>query len=223
MSDSQESDPKKPDPESSGPEEGTGSSREDRKQEAFDRAAEGLDLELERPSSGHDGGDGSLTGTEYWMGFYSHHQIDCELMPSPPPVGAEDDAAITAVIHGYESLAPAELVENWEQYATHPFMVVTDGWVATIDQKVLRHWLRSDELQRILAEYPPFSPRHVQISDLQIVYLGKVRAVVTYRLQEEFTNGKVAAANGSASLFKLEGGLWRIVIVHEQNREMVAP
>jgi hypothetical protein len=225
MSDSQESDPKKQGPEDSDPREGAASGREDRMQEAFDQAAEGLGLELERPSSGHGGDDVKPPFSDAYMlfCFRGHSQVDSEPMPSPPPVGSEDDAAIAEVINGFESLAPVEFAESWQQYATDPYVAVADGRVAKIDHEELRDWLGSDELRAILEEYPLFSPRRVQVGELRIVYLGRVRAVATYHVQEEFTNGRVVAGNGSASLFKLEGGRWRIVIIHERTRDVATP
>jgi hypothetical protein len=194
--------------------------REDRVQQAFDRAADGLGLRLEPVSAREGGDDVRIVGTAF-VAF--NKSIDYELMESPPPVGAADDTAITSILMAYETVSPADLAQNWRQYATDPHIAVADGWVAQVTDKTFRKWLRSDEYEEWTEEYPMFSPRHVQVTNLNIVYIGRVRAVVTYHLQEEFTNGTVAAGNGSASLFKLEGGQWRIVSIHKRVKEEVTP
>jgi len=199
--------------------------REDRVQQAFDRAAEGangaagLGLKLEPAQAGEGGDDVRIVGTAF-VAFSK--AIDYDLMDSPPPVAAADDAAITSIVTAYESILPVDLAANWRQYATDPHIAIADGWVAQVTDKTFRKWLRSDEYEEWTEEYPMFSPRHVQITNLNIIYIGRVRATVTYVLQEEFTNGKVAAGNGSASLFKLEGGQWRIVSIHKRVKEEVA-
>lgn len=197
--------------------------RRDRAQQAFDRAAEGLDLKLERSSSPGktEGDDVRIVGTAYAAVMAKATQFD--LMDSPPPVGAADDAAITAVITTYESLSPEDLVQQWTQLALDPHVAIADTWYKALDKKDFRHWLRSDELAQMQQDYPPFTPRHVQITNLNIVYIGDARAVATYHLHEEFTNNKVAAGNSAASLAKLEGGQWRIVAIHKRVKKEITP
>lgn len=197
--------------------------RQDRVQQAFDRAAEGLDLKLERSSPGDQtsGDDVRIVGTAFIAAMAKATQFD--LMDSPPPVGASDDAAIGAVITTYESLSHEDLAEQWKQLALDPHVAIADTWFKALDKKDFRHWLRSDELEQAHQAYPPFSPRHVQVTNLNVVYIGDARAVATYHLQEEFTNGKVAAGNSAASLAKLEGGQWRIVAIHKRVKKEIAP
>jgi hypothetical protein len=194
-----------------------------RAQKAFDRAAEGLDLKLEHSSS-HDAKDGDdvrIVGTAFIAALAKAVQFD--IIDSPPPVGASDDAAIAAVITTYESLDPEDLVEQWKQLAIDPHVAIADGWFKAIDKKDFRHWLRSDEWEEAQQECPMFSPRHVQVTSVNIVYIGDTRAVATYHLQEEFTNGVVAAGNSAASLAKLEGGQWKIVAIHKRVKTQITP
>jgi hypothetical protein len=197
--------------------------RQDRAQQAFDRVAEGLDLRLERSSSNGNtaGEDVRIVGTAYAAVMAKATQFD--LMDSPPPVGASDDAAITAVITAYESLSPEDLTQQWQQFALDPHLAIADTWFKALDKKDFRHWMRSEELAQAQQDYPPFTPRHVQITNVNIVYIGDARAVATYHLQEDFTNGKVAAGNSAASLAKLEGSQWRIVAIHKRVKKEITP
>ncbi|HVR95311.1 MAG TPA: hypothetical protein VMW27_01765 [Thermoanaerobaculia bacterium] len=201
----------------------TTSHRQERVQQAFDRAAEELDLRLERSSreGAKDEGEIRIVGTAVSVSFTKATRFD--LMDSPPPVGAADDAAIEAVITTYASLSPEDLAEQWRDLAIDPFIAIADGWYKEFGQKDFRHWLRSDELAEATQEYPPFSPRHMQVTNFNIVYLSDARAVATFHLHEDFMNGKAAAGNSAASLAKLEGGHWRIVAIHKRVRREVAP
>ena len=201
----------------------TPSPRQDRVQQAFDQAAGGLDLRLERSSreDAKEQGEIRIVGTAVSVSFAKATRFD--LMDSPPPVGAADDATINAVITSYETLDPQDLAEQWRDFAIDPHVVIADGWFKVFDQKDFRHWLRSDEWEEAQQEYPMFSPRHVQVTNLNIVYIGDARAVATYHLQEEFTNSTVAAGNSAASMAKLEGGHWRIVAIHKRVKQEIVP
>lgn len=196
-----------------------GSHREEQVQKAFDDAAEGLGLRLEGGPQPSGEPSPRIVGTAF-VAFGK--SLDAELMASPPQVGDTDDAAITAVINDYESLDPADLARHWRRYATDPHIAIADGWIASVSEQDFDRWLESSDLEEWMQEYPPFSPRRVQITNVHIVYIGKARAVVTYHIQEESANGKVAAGNGSASLFKMQDGQWRITTVHKRVKEEVA-
>lgn len=198
--------------------------RDERLQQAFDRAAAGLDLRLER-SPLHDSDDIRVVGTAFVAETDEGlaHATQFDLMESPPPVGAADDAAISALLTSYESQSPEDLVANWRQYATDPHVVLGEGWMSFVDKKDYHHFLRSDELAHANQEFPPYSPRHVTITNLNVVYIRDTRASVTYHLQEEYTNGKVAAGNSAAWLVKLSGGEWRIAAVQRWFKTLVSP
>lgn len=193
-------------------EEREGADREQRIQEAFDRAAEELDLTVV-PAAAAAGA--RTVGVAFAM---LSKAVDVKPESSPEPVGAADDAEIHKVVTGYESLDPKSFSRLWREYATDPHMGVATGWVGTVDQKAVEHWLESDELAQAEKDMPSHSPRHVKISDVRIVYLGSTRAVATYRVEEEHKNGKTSAGNGTAILMKLEGKGWKIVVVSKGGR-----
>ena len=69
-----------------------------------------------------------------------------------------------------------------------------------------------------MRSHPPFEPRRVTLSNLQVVWLGPARAVVTYRAEESYRNGAVAAGNTFAVLMHVKGAGWRIAVASKGSR-----
>jgi len=174
-------------------------------QKSFDRAADRLGLRLEPALS-----PGEVRHIGAFFAF--SNTTDVGVAASPPPIGSADDAAIAAVVSGAASLLPDQVLGRWQDYYNDPTDVVGRNFLTRMDHKGIRKWEKSRKVARMLKEYPPFSPRKAEITDLRIVYVGDVRAAVTYHIEERFQNGKVAAGNASALLVKLEAG-WRIVVL----------
>ena len=147
-------------------------------------------------------------------------------MAPPAPGGLQasagedsaSDAAITAVLQGYESLSPETFAAQWRNYATDPHMGVGTSWVGTVDDDAVAHWLKSDALAKAIAAFPPHSPRQVTLQNVQIVYVGSGRAAATYRVEERHANGQTSAGNAAAVLMNVAGAGWRIAVVTKGGR-----
>ena len=147
-------------------------------------------------------------------------------MAAPAPGGltaspgddSASDAAITAVLQGYESLSPETFGAQWRNYATDPHMGVGTSWVGTVDDDAVAHWLKSDALAKAIAAVPPHSPRRVTLQNVQIVYIGSGRAAATYRVEEQHANGQTSAGNAAAVLMNVAGAGWRIAVVTKGGR-----
>lgn len=180
-------------------------------QQAFDRVAGELGL---RPEPAPGPGEVRTVGELFFIAF--HKIVDVETDPAAPPVGAADDAAIQAVLNGSYSHIPADLKNNWQSFFHDPFEAIGRTFIVRMDGKAIRKWVKSPELAQRLQEYPPFNPRHVQITNVNIVYIGNVRAAVTYHVQEDFQNSTVAAGNSLVLMVKLQNLGWRILIITKE-------
>jgi hypothetical protein len=188
--------------------EGSGPAPGSDLQQQFDREAGDLGLSLE----------GKLPSAEETVtvgvaiAFFSR-AVDVKVEPAPPPVDPTDDDAIRALVHGYEALDPTIFKDQWRQYATDPHMGVGLSWVGLVNEHAIDRWLATKALANATAAYPPHSPRKIQLNDLRIMYIGDTRAVVTYQVEEEYTNGRpLTLANHSCILFRVEKLGWRIAV-----------
>ena len=127
-------------------------------------------------------------------------------------------AEIEEHLNGWESLAPDQFLERWSEFATDPYIGVGPGWAGTVDRGVIEQWLHSDQLAEAEVELPTFSPRHVSLTNIQLVALGPGRYVATYRVEESYQNGKVSAGNTFAVLMHVSGKGWRIAVASKGTR-----
>jgi hypothetical protein len=176
-------------------------------QQAFDQAAGDLGLSFEPMFPGTD--DTVTIGMA--VAAFSR-TVDIKVMASAPPVDSTDDDAIRDLIQCYESLDPTIFPDRWRNYATDPHMGVGLSWVGLVHEHAVQHWLETKALADAMAAYPPFSPRHLQLNDFRIMYIGDTRAVVTYQVEEEYRNGKTTVGNHSCILFRVEKVGWRIAV-----------
>lgn len=182
-------------------------------QQAFDRVAGDLGL---RPEPAPGQGEIRTVGEAFFAALAFRKVVDVDTDPTTPPVGAGDDEAIQAILNGAYSQAPADLKKSWQSFYHDPFEAVGRSFIVRMNGTAIRKWLRSPELAQRLKEYPPFHPRQVQITNVNIVYIGNVRAAVTYHVQETFRNGVVAAGNSMALVVKLQDRGWRILIITKE-------
>jgi hypothetical protein len=176
-------------------------------QKAFDQAAGDLGLSVEPRVPSPD----ETVTIGIAVAIFSR-AVDINVATSAPPVDATDDDAIQSLVHGYESLDPTIFPDQWRNYATDPHMGVGLSWVGLVHEHAVQRWLETKALADALAAYPPFSPRHLQLNDFRIMYIGDTRAVVTYQVEEEFTNGKTTVGNHSCILFRVDKVGWRIAV-----------
>jgi hypothetical protein len=182
-------------------------------QQAFDRQAGDLGLRLE-PAPGS--GEVRSIGEAFFFGKTEEYDTP----QAAPPVGAADDAEIHSLLNTALSLTPEQLVQSWRDYYADPFQAVGESWTTRMDEKKIKKWFKSPELAQWLQDFPIFTPRQVQLTNIDIVYIADLRAAVNYHVQENYQNNTVAAGNGSVLLIKLDGLGWRILIITKQDRSL---
>ena len=131
---------------------------------------------------------------------------------------AAPEQAVRDHLQRWESLTPEQFAASWRELATDPYVGVGPGWVGTIDGKTVEQWMQSPDLREAMEIHPPYSPRRVTLSNLQLTWLGAARVVATYNAEETYTNGKVAAGNTFAVLMHVRDGGWRIAVASKGTR-----
>jgi hypothetical protein len=195
---------------------GEGKEERDRRlQQAFDEAAGGLDLRLE-PA----GAAARCVG----VAFLAAPLVAYELDDTRPPIDNTDDRAIADLIHDLETLGVHQFrAGDWRRFLNDPHIAITTTGLAEVDQTTIDEWLDSPQFREYQQEYPPKSPRDVQVENLVVVYIGDLQAAATYRVVERFANGKVTGGNASLSLARLKDIGWRGVVVNKGGRLDVPP
>ena len=179
-------------------------------QQAFDGMAGDLGLRLEPASCGE---------RTVGAAFVCIPLIGYDLVNVNQGTGQQDDQEIQNLIQGAESIPWDQFAQQWTNFYANPHMALTNEGLVRVDQPVITHWMSSPEFADYLQKYPPFSPRQVQVTQVQVVYVGGDRASATYRVTEQFTNGKQLAGNGAMHLAKIKNDGWRIVVTAKAARK----
>lgn len=179
-------------------------------QQAFDGMAGDLGLRLEPPGCGE---------RTVGAAFVCIPLLGYDLVNVNQGTGQQDDQQIQSLIQGAESIPWNQFAQQWTNIYANPHMALTNEGLVRVDQPVIHHWMGSPEFADYLQKYPPFSPRQVQVTQLQVVYVGGDRASATYRVTEQFTNNKQLAGNGAMHLAKIQSVGWRIVVTAKAARK----
>ncbi len=148
----------------------------------------------------------------------THSLVDLEGKTSTAEIGEADRKAIAEVVRRFESLHPQEFLKEWKSFATNPYVAVGESMVGTVEEDGLEEFFNRDSFRETLEAFPPFQPRKLTVSNMQIVFVGQVRAAATYRVEEDFKNQKHKVDNCAAILVKMADG-WRITAVTTKDKE----
>jgi len=122
---------------------------------------------------------------------------------------AESDGPIAELITRWENLTPQQLLKQHKKLALDPFVAFGE-WVVPIDHNRIEAWLHGEYLARALAERPRLESRSIEVQKIKIVYIGRNKAVATYRVVERYQDSpKVYSGNAAVILVHLAKG-WRI-------------
>jgi hypothetical protein len=170
--------------------------------DAFNAQAADLRLELEPPNAyGRDIGA---------FVRFLRAVVEPGVPGNPLLPGHEDDEFLQNMVRAWEELDPDATADRWKNYATDPFVAVGRGAVGIMNDQSYRLWRDSDELKDDMREFPPYSPRHVKLSQLRVGYVGRTTAVVTYSVEESYQNGKVRVTNAGLMALKITDTTWKI-------------
>lgn len=181
-------------------------------QEAFERQAEGLGLDPAGPASSPT--PGRMVGI---AAVGTHSLVEFEHDKPPTPQGDLDRQAIEETVTKFESLHPKDFLREWRHIATNPYVGIGEDQMGTIEEEGARSFFDSEDFKETLRLFPPFEPRNLTLSEMEIVFIGLTRAAATYRAEEEFTNGKYKVDNCCAILVKLDDG-WKVCAVTTKDR-----
>jgi hypothetical protein len=179
-------------------------------QQAFDGMAGDLGLHLEPADSGE---------RTVGAAFVCIPLVEYDLVKVSKPTDSDDDTEIQSLIQGAESLPWSQFAQQWANFYANPHMALTNEGLVRTDQPVIDHWMAHEKFADYIQKYPPFSPRQVQVTQIQIVYVGGDRANATYRVTEQFTNGKQLAGNGAVMVVKIKKVGWRIAVTAKAARK----
>lgn len=188
--------------------------RDTEMQARFDEAAVDLDLELADSDD-----ERCSVGVAIVPVVPSDPVAYAGRLPNPPKFNDDDKARIREIITEFESVHPDNLLDVWKSLATEPFVAVGSHWVMPLDRDVIRRGLESSEFAAQQILFPPCRPRrNVEITDWNMVHLGRTKTVVTYHVKEEYQNGKTFAGNSAAVLMKTSEAEWKITVYTKHNR-----
>ena len=184
-------------------------------QEEFERIAPELDLDMEEVHASLNRSVGALVVP---VDVVPIAEVDILTNPTEPAVGDSDE--ILRVLNIFEGASPDDLVETWRTYGTRPVVAAGANWIGPVDEAALVQGLASERFKASLVEFPLFDPRRVTLSEVNIVFLGGAKAVVTYRVEEEYRNGKAFAGNAAAILLKERGVDWKVGLFTKRTRNL---
>ena len=182
-------------------------------QQAFEAAAEKFELKLEKGPSGAE--EPRMVGA---LAPAAHVTTDVD--DSEMPIAAEnDDKAIAEVIEKWETADVDRLLEVAKEVTHEPYVIIkpdhtVDGASHTagvVDHKFFEEWVRSETFQELTSQFEPKNPREVEISGLDINYIGPRMASVVYKTRENGAKGTYIA-NVAAFMVKENGG-WLYIVM----------
>lgn len=126
-------------------------------------------------------------------------------------VGPNDDDEIRKVITGWESLHPEDVPAQYGVYTTDPFAGVGE-FMAFVDRDRVQAFLASDRYKKEI-EPSLYRPRRLKIYELHITYLGRHKAMATYRIEEEHPNDPPSTVVNSGAILVKPAGEWKLAVM----------
>lgn len=139
----------------------------------------------------------------------AHSTSDVDQTEPPDAAGEDDDAAIEQLITRWEQLEHHEVMEVAGDVTSDPYVAITPSGTQLVDRQALEEWVKSDHFRHHREKFAGARPSERQVSGFQVVYLGPAMASVTYRTEEEGTDGRVYVSS-SAAIVRREQGGWRV-------------
>lgn len=188
---------------------------ENRLNQAFENAADSLDLELEADS----GPEIETFGIAMMPANTTPHVASYDSGPTGPGIaGSEEEEKIEDLIKAWESTEPDDIPTAWPAMAIDPFFAVGPDWVAKLDGQVLADGHASAEYAQELQNYPPKSPRDVKVNQIDISFEGQNRAVATYRFRETLADGRKFRGNSAMIVVRNPASEWKVLIMTKRTR-----
>ena len=196
--------------------------RESALRQAFAEAAKDLDLEFDRPASAAE--EPRMVGA---LAPAAHVTTDVDDAAMPKGDDHEDSLAIQEVIEKWETADVDKLVDVASQVANDPYVIIkpvqggsaaadgnahdcTEYSASVVDHVYFRGWVQSETFLALTSKFEPKDPRDVQISGINISFVGPTIASVVYQTKETGTQG-VYNANVGAFMVKHSDGGWKYI------------
>lgn len=141
----------------------------------------------------------------------AHSTTDVDTTEVPETLDDGDESAIQDVITQWENVEHHQVLEVARDVTLDPYVAVTPDHIEMIDSDKLGEWVGSERFAELKAKFPAAEEREVEISNLQIFFMGGRMATATYQTREEGPKG-VYVTNTTAILIKKTEG-WRIGVV----------
>ena len=191
------------------------SKRDEKLEEGLADQLESLDLEVEEGQL-----EPRCIGVAFAM-FSPEIEVDTAEDDRLTADRASLEEEIRSHLEGWESLSPKEFADRWREYATDPYVGVGPHWVGLVDEDTVEEWLESEDLKEALRTHPPFSPRRVSLTGLELTHLAPSRILAAYRVEESYENGETTVGNTFAVLFRTGDG-WKIGVASKGTRHEAA-
>ena len=186
-------------------------SRRDRIQKAFDAQADELGLEVEASSFSE--------GEHYGVGFIpllgKRMAVAVPAVEAPEDITEADRDAVIHIVKGWESVYPDDVATEWPNYVTDPVMLVDPSGVVRIGAEEMEASPKDKMIEETMEKYPVCNPREVKLDDVNVVFVGQVRAGLTGTLSETMKDGTTQTTKINHILIKTLGG-WRITVITKE-------
>jgi hypothetical protein len=158
-----------------------------------------------------------MIGVVFAPAAYSTGDTD---QAEPPEPTDSDTEAIRSLLDGFSRVKPEDAPDCFEDYCTNPYAVVDrSAGTVLMDENQLRQWKRhigSPDFEAATDGFEPLEPRQVEMSKLQVNYVGDGIAVATFHEVETGQQGWQWVGNGGAVAVKRQSGgewVWRLAVI----------
>jgi len=138
----------------------------------------------------------------------------------PPTATDADTAAVQTVLSSFSQIEPKDAPDRFTEFCTDPYFVVDRATgPQRMDEDELSAWAKhigSDEFNASLGGFESLDPRRIEMTRVEVSYVGTGTAIVTFHQVEQGQGGKRWVGNGAAIVLKQKSGddwAWKISVI----------
>lgn len=137
--------------------------------------------------------------------------LQAEAQGLVPQEAEESIAEIRALVERWSALEPERAQAEWRTVATDPYAIAIDGVTRLVDDRELAATLASEEFADSMKTFPFYSPRRIEMSNVEVKILGATTANVTWDERELSPSGRVFEGSSAAIVVRQKDG-WRVAL-----------